>query len=66
MILTIPSTSGLSVTNLATVLLLPHDLENLFISYQRVMQTVLTSRVILHMRSQVRQGQNAPYKTLSG
>ncbi|KAF9067004.1 hypothetical protein BDP27DRAFT_945413 [Rhodocollybia butyracea] len=45
---------GLSVTNLLTVLLLPHNLQNLFISYQRVMQTVLTSRVILHMRSQAR------------
>ncbi|KAF9066989.1 hypothetical protein BDP27DRAFT_1267914 [Rhodocollybia butyracea] len=45
---------GLSATNLLTVLLLPHDLQNLFISYQRVMQTMLTSRAILHMRSQAR------------
>ncbi|KAF9071381.1 hypothetical protein BDP27DRAFT_1219266, partial [Rhodocollybia butyracea] len=44
---------GLSVANLATVLLLPHDLQNLFITYQRVIQTLLTSRVILHIRSQL-------------
>ncbi|KAF9067033.1 hypothetical protein BDP27DRAFT_1404087 [Rhodocollybia butyracea] len=45
---------GMSVTNLLTVLLLPRNLGNLFLPYQRVMHTLLTSRVILHMRSQAR------------
>ncbi|KAF9070510.1 hypothetical protein BDP27DRAFT_1510470 [Rhodocollybia butyracea] len=31
-----------------------HNLQNLFIPYQRVMHTLLTSRVILHIRSQSR------------
>ncbi|KAF9070573.1 hypothetical protein BDP27DRAFT_1323504 [Rhodocollybia butyracea] len=45
---------GLSVVNLVAVLVLPHVLQNLFFPYQRVMHTILTSRVVLHMRSQSR------------
>ncbi|KAF9067001.1 hypothetical protein BDP27DRAFT_1329581 [Rhodocollybia butyracea] len=50
----------LSAANVVTVLLLPHDLENLFTPYQRVMQTILTSRAILHMRSQSRKSPTLP------
>ncbi|KAF9070484.1 hypothetical protein BDP27DRAFT_1402001 [Rhodocollybia butyracea] len=45
---------GLSVANLLTALLLPHNLQILFVPCQRVIQTLLTSRVILHIRSQLR------------
>ncbi|KAJ3733642.1 hypothetical protein DFJ43DRAFT_1138014 [Lentinula guzmanii] len=36
----------------STILLLPHDLQNLFTPPQRVIHTILTSRVVLHMRKQ--------------
>ncbi|KAJ3785685.1 hypothetical protein GGU10DRAFT_332919 [Lentinula aff. detonsa] len=42
----------LSIINVATILLLPHDLQNLFTPPQRVIHTILTSRVVLHMRKQ--------------
>ncbi|KAF9021917.1 hypothetical protein BDP27DRAFT_1353607 [Rhodocollybia butyracea] len=48
---------GLSVANLLTVLLLPHDLETLFLTHQRVIQTLLTSRVVLHIRQQLHKSQ---------
>ncbi|KAF9067005.1 hypothetical protein BDP27DRAFT_1267942 [Rhodocollybia butyracea] len=48
---------GLSLANLVTVLVLPHALQSLFNPYQRVIQTLLTSRVILHIRSQLREPQ---------
>ncbi|KAF9067015.1 hypothetical protein BDP27DRAFT_1404082 [Rhodocollybia butyracea] len=40
----------LSVANLVIVLLLPNALQNLVGPHQRVIQTILTSRAILHMR----------------
>ncbi|KIK64022.1 hypothetical protein GYMLUDRAFT_427817 [Collybiopsis luxurians FD-317 M1] len=43
-----------AASNVVIILLLPSDLENLLSPYQRVMQTLLTSRAILHMRSQSR------------
>ncbi|KAE9392240.1 hypothetical protein BT96DRAFT_979524 [Gymnopus androsaceus JB14] len=44
----------LSIVNVVVILSLSHDLENLFSPPQRVIQTLLTSRAILHMRSQSR------------
>ncbi|KAJ3834244.1 hypothetical protein F5878DRAFT_630999 [Lentinula raphanica] len=41
-----------SIINITVILLLPHDLENLLSSYQRIMHNVLTSRAVLHMRKQ--------------
>ncbi|KAF9070504.1 hypothetical protein BDP27DRAFT_1446983 [Rhodocollybia butyracea] len=45
-----------SVVNVVAILVLPNDLQ-VFFSPQRVMHTLLTSRVILHIRSQLRKPQ---------
>ncbi|KAG9221519.1 hypothetical protein CCMSSC00406_0009342 [Pleurotus cornucopiae] len=42
----------LSVMNIATIVVLPGDLVNLFTVLQRAIHSTLTSRVILHLREQ--------------